>query len=193
MELNIRHSILSRIAGRVNLLVLLCVSLLISNVLLAAGCIYAFSHQLTRYIPFGAERAFSMSSTTVDSSYLTMMAEDVVGLIFNVSPKTVIGSHKLALEMVAPSAYAHFLARFTEDSSTILHNEVASTFYIKSIKANPATMQVWVTGMLHRSVGERTLLPVKKTFLITFSYHGKLLVTSILEQQKKQKAEQHHA
>ena len=181
MELNIRHSILSRTAGRVNLLVLLCVSLLVSNVLLAGGCIFAFSHQVTRYIPFGAERAFSMSSRHVDSAYLEMMSEDLISLIFDVTPKSVTGAHRLALRMVAPSAYSTFLSRFTNDGKNVIKNDVSSSFDIKSIKSNSQTLKVLVTGMLSRSVAERTLKPVLKTFLIRFSYSGKLQVQSITE------------
>lgn len=197
MELRIQQSQLSRTAKRLNIMVLLCVSLLISNILLAVGCIYAFAHQSTRYIPFGAEHAFSMSATQVDASYLSMMSEDLMGLIFNVSPTTVVGSHKLALEMVAPKAYSHFLQVFAQDANTITKNAVASTFYIKSLQADPSTLKVLITGMLHRSVGERTLPPVAKIFLITFSYHGRLQVTSIVAvdtaKQVGQHKEQSHA
>lgn len=184
MELNVKQSIVSRQGARLNLLVLLCVGLMVANILLAIGCIYAFSHKTTRYIPFGAERAFSMSSNRVSASYLNMMSQDLVGLIFNVTPKTVVASHKLALQMIAPDAYSHFVNVFEQDTDNIIQNQVASSFYITAIRVNPATLTTVVSGVLHRSVGERALPPVMTAYSIQFSYNGQLRVLSIVKEQK---------
>ena len=185
MELTVGQSKVSRLSSRLNLMVLLCLGLLVSNIMLAGISIYALHHQKTRYIPQMVKHAFVMSGSGVDASFLDQTSEALTTLLYNVTPENVQGNHQAVLTLIAPEHYSDFVKMLSADGKAIFHNKVSSIFYLTHIRSDPSNMTSEITGRLARHVGERALPIIKKDLVIHFVWQGRLLVSSITEKTKE--------
>ncbi|OGV25537.1 MAG: type IV conjugative transfer system protein TraE [Legionellales bacterium RIFCSPHIGHO2_12_FULL_37_14] len=157
--------------GRLNLMVVIVVSLLLANILLASLIWHTIRHQKIEITPFMGGSSYQKSDTAVDSQYLRLMSENFLYTRVNVTPENVIANHKHLLTFVSSSTYKDFAEQLKNEASLIQKQHIASHINILAIEANPKTLTVEIKGILKRSVGLRELPDEAITYTLKFTYH----------------------
>ena len=171
------------LTGRLHHLLLISTGLLVANIFLVWLVIWSFLHQKRTIVPAEVRQAFTISDNTVDASYLRQMALVFIAERLNITPSNIEQNHNIILEYTDPKFYSAFVGVLAQEKQAVIKQNISSVFYPEQIIPNTKDLSVVITGSLVHWVGAATLAPVKKTYLLKFSYRsGELKVQSFSEQ-----------
>jgi len=177
-----QHRIL-KLTSRLNLMVVLVMGLLSSNVLLAGFTCYALLHQKVEITPFMGGESYQKTDAVVDTHYLMMMSENFLYARLNVTPETVITNHNRLLSFVDAKHHAEFATQLQKEAQLIQKQQLSSHFDVLSMQAKPAHLTCVVQGILKRNVGRRELPDEPRTYTLKFNYHlGRLTIQRFAHQ-----------
>lgn len=171
------------LSSRLHHLLLISTGLLVANIFLVWLVSWSFLHQKRTIVPAEVRQAFTISDNTVDASYLRQMALVFIGERLNITPSNIEQNHNIILEYTDPKFYSAFVGILAQEKQAVIKQNISSVFYPEQIIPNTKDLNVVITGSLVHWVGAATLAPVKKTYLLKFSYRsGELKVQSFSEQ-----------
>ena len=182
MEFRITESRLSQLSARLNLMVVLVLGLMLSNIILSYLALHALTHQKREVVPFGANNGYVISDTSVDEHYLNLMAQNFVYSRLNVTPQNISHNHEMLLGYVDSSIYPEFNKTLFQEEEVIKNKKIASSFDIINVQSDPEQLISLVQGNLKRYVGYRALKEEEKNYRIQYRYRqGKLSIVSFAE------------
>ncbi len=184
MNFNVQQHRLGQLASRLNLMVALVFTLLITNLLMGSLAWYSAVHQKVEITPFSGGASYTKSDAVVDSHYLSMMSENFLYSRLNVTPETVDAHHQHLLEFVSSKHYPQFLAQLKHEASVIKSQKISSYFVLTGNYVDPKNLRVVMTGLLKRSVGLRALDDKKMSYVFQYRYHlGRLSIEQFLHEE----------
>ena len=182
MEFQTAQTKLQILSGRLHYLLLISISLLISNIFLAWLVGWSFSHQKRVIVPAEFKKPFVISDSTVDASYLRQMALFFVAERLNVTPSNINQNHNLILQYTDSKFYQKFLSILNNEKKAVIKQNISSIFYPKEVIPNAKGLTVLIKGTLAHWVGSTSIGPVKKSYTVKFSYKsGDLKIVSFFE------------
>lgn len=182
MEFKTARVKLQKLSGRLHYSLLISIGLLISNIFLIWLVGWSFSHQKRVIVPVEFKQPFVISDSAVDASYLRQMALFFVAERLNVTPTNVNQSHKLVLQYTDSKFYHEFLDILDKEREAVIKQNISSVFYPEEVFSNTRELNVLIKGTLAHWVGGVYITPIKKSYVIKFSYKsGNLKVTSFFE------------
>lgn len=189
MDYQLKESRLSQLSARLNLMVVLVMGLMISNIILAYLSLYSSTHQKREVVPFGANSGYVISETNVDSHYLNLMTENFIYSRLNVTPMNVTQNYGKLMEYVDSSLYPRFKKKLLKEEELIKSKKIASHFDIFDRNSDSQNLVSIVKGHLTRYVGYRALKTEEKTYRIQYRYQlGKLSIVSFVEEKGEHNA-----
>ena len=188
MQFAIAKSKIERTGARLNLAVLICASLLFSNILLVLLCWYSLAHKTKIIVPANFRTPFVISNNYVDSSYLQQMGLFFIATRLNITPGNILGLHKLLLEYTDSSFYHSFKQVLAMEQDQVLKNKISAVFLVNSTEINPQKLSIIINGKLKRWVGHRKISESLKNYVIKFTYNNsRLSIKSFSELNKDYK------
>ncbi len=182
MEFETAKTKLQVLSGRLHYLLLISLGLLISNIFLVLTVGWSFSHQKRVVVPIEFKQPFVASDSTVDASYLRQMALFFIAERLNVTPTNINQSHNLILQYTDSKFYHDFLGILDKEKQAIITQDISSVFYPEEVIPNAKELNVLIKGTLAHWVGGTPITPIKKNYVIKFSYKsGNLKVVSFFE------------
>ena len=94
----------------------------------------------------------------------------------NITPDTIRGSNKKLLAYVSPRYYAAFKKQLESDARSIQKGKISAAFYPKQMITDAKALEVVITGNLKRWVGARLIGEDSKSYRLSFSRSGYLLL-----------------
>ena len=182
MEFQIAKTKLQILSGRLHYLLLISIGLLIANLFLVWLVSWSLFHQKRVVVPVTLKQSFVVSDNTVDASYLQQMALFFIAERLSVTPGNINSSHNLILQYTDSRFYPEFFAILAKEKEAVIKQNISSAFYPEEVIPNPKELNVIIKGTLAHWVGSAPLTPVKKSYLIKFSYRsGDLKIGSFFE------------
>lgn len=182
MEYQTAQTKLQILSGRLHYLLLVSIGLLISNIFLVWLVGWSFAHQKRTIVPAEISQSFTISDSTVDASYLRQMTLFFVAERLNISPSNIDQNHNIVLKYTDPKFYHEFVGILGKEKQAVMKQNISSVFYPEQVIPNVRDLSVLVKGSLMHWVGSSALAPIKKSYLIKFSYKsGDLKVISFSE------------
>lgn len=183
MDYQIKESRVSQLSARLNLMVLLVLGLMLSNIILAYHGFYAAKHQTREVVPYGCSNGYIISESNVDTFYLNLMTENFIYSRLNVTPLSVAQNHTKLLNFVDSSIYPLFKKKLAKEEAIIKSKKIASYFDILDVRSDSQHLISEVRGQLKRYVGYRALKVVEKNYRIQYRYQlGKLTIVGFKEE-----------
>lgn len=184
MEFKIYQHRLSTLSARFNLMVMLVVLLLLSNLFLASLSFYLSFHQRVEITPFFGSPRYSNSASTIDHQYLKLMTENFIYARLNVTPETVKLNHERLLAFVDSHQYPVFQGKLNSEANLIMEEKLSSHFDISTLTCNGKTLSCEAVGHLNRAVGLRALAPEYLKYSLQFKYaFGQLRIVKFLKEE----------
>jgi conjugal transfer pilus assembly protein TraE len=182
MNLKIAESKIQILSTRLRYSLLISICLLISNMFLVWLAGWSFLHQKRVIVPAEFNQPFIISDSTVDTSYLRQMALFFVAERLSVTPGNINQSHNIILQYTDSKFYHEFLNILDKEKQAVIKQNISSVFYPEEIIPNTKGLNVLIKGTLSHWVGGIPIAPVKKNYIIKFSYRsGDLKVVSFFE------------
>lgn len=189
MNFQIQESRLSKVSARLNLMVILVLGLMLSNLMLAYMALHALKHQKREIVPFGSSKGYVLSESFVDIHYLNLMARNFVYTRLNVTPDTVGKNHAQLLNYVDPLIYAPFKRKLAQEESVIKSKKISSFFEITDFNSNSTELLTVLKGNLKRYVGYRALNAEERIYRIQYRYQqGQLTITGFAQEKGEDNA-----
>lgn len=177
MKFMVKKNQIQTLSQKINLMVCLVFFLSASNLMLGGLAWYTSLHQKTYVTPYFGGNGFEISDTRVDGNYMSLMSENFIYSMLNITPKTVTHQHDLVLKYVSSSVYSKFKENLLKESKLIQDKEISSHIEITHIQSEPENMTSIVSGELSRMVGTRNLKQEKVQYAMKFDYVlGKLTI-----------------
>lgn len=174
---------LGRLVERLNIMVIIVLGLLLSNLLTGALAWYGIFHQKVEVTPFLGGSAYQKSALIPGSDYLSMMTENFIYARFNVTPETVRSNHKHLLSFVDTKHYPKFLESLNKEARIVSTRKISSYFEIKKIALDEKSLRCTVTGKLKQAIKTRAFHEEPATYQIQYQYHlGRLMLTQFIRQ-----------
>lgn len=184
MEFKVYQHRLSALSARFNLMVMLVVLLLSSNLMLAGLGLYLGLHQRVEITPFFGSPRYSKTLSSVDSTYLKLMTENFIYARLNVTPETVLLNHERLLAFIDSHQYPVFQGKLNSEANLIMEEKLSSHFDIATLTCNSNTLACEVVGQLKRAVGQRALAPESLRYVLQFKYaFGQLKIVKFLKEE----------
>ncbi len=187
MEYKQAKSLIAKLARQIKLLSISVATLLICNAILGLLLWHQSNRRDIVLIPSSLQQKASITQDGVSAPYLEAMAMMLTNDRLNITPKNVQGSNQNLLQFVDPEFYAAFKAQLAFDEKNITDDKVASSFYVNHIQSNPKALIVLIHGQLKRWVGERLIGNEAKTYRLTFSKNGTVLLLRSFEEIKNKR------
>ncbi len=169
---------LGQLASRFNLVIVLVVGLLLSNVLSGSLAWYTALHQKIEVTPFNGASGYHNSVLSLDPQYLTMMTENLIYARLNVTPETVRINHKHLLSFADEKYYPKLLDALNKEARAVSTKKSSSYFEIKEIKPESKQMSYTVVGKLKRATGARGFHEEPASYHLTYrNYLGRLVLS----------------
>jgi conjugal transfer pilus assembly protein TraE len=182
VDYQVKENKLSQLSARLNLMVVLVLGLMISNIILAYQSLYAARHQQREVVPYACNRGYIISESAVDAHYLNLMTENFIYTRLNVTPLNVSQNHGQLLNYIDASIYPSFKKKLAQEEAIIKTKKIASSFEITDIQSDNQKLISVVKGRLKRYVGYRELKTAEKTYHIQYHYRqGKLTLVGFIE------------
>jgi conjugal transfer pilus assembly protein TraE len=182
MEYEAAQVELKALAARLRYALLISIGLLISNIFLVWLVGWALAHQKIMVIPTETTQSFVISESSIDASYLRQMALFFIAHRLDITPTNVEQSHSLILQYTDPKFYHEFIDILAKEKQAVIKQNISSVFYPEEVIPNCKELSVTIKGLLAHWVGNTSLAPVKKNYIIKFSYRsGNLKVNSFIE------------
>ncbi|EKE01123.1 MAG: hypothetical protein ACD_21C00209G0007 [uncultured bacterium] len=175
MEYQTAQNKLQALSGRLHYLLLISIGLLISNIFLVWLVGWSFLHQKRTIVPTEISRSFTVSDVTVDASYLCQMALFFVNERLNIAPTNINQNHNIILQYTDPLFYHEFVSILSKEKQAVTKQNISSVFYLEEIIPNTKDLSVSIKGSLMHWVGSLALAPVKKSYVLKFSYRAGVL------------------
>jgi conjugal transfer pilus assembly protein TraE len=183
MEYQVKESKLSQLSARLNLMVVLVLGLMVSNLILAYQAMYASRHQKREVVPFACTSGYVISDSSIDVHYLNLMTRNFVYTRLNVTPQNVNKNHGELLDYVDSSTYSQFKKKLAKEEAIIKSKKIASTFDITDVQSDNQKLISIVKGHLKRFVGYRALKDEERTYRIQYRYQqGQLTITGFTQE-----------
>jgi len=176
MEYKQAQSLIARLAKQIKLLILMVLVLLLANVLLGSLLWHQSGHENIVLIPANLHQKSNITQNSISSSYLEAIASMMVNERLNITPENVRGSNKNLLAYISPRYYAAFKKQLESDAKSISAGKISAAFYPNQILSDPKKLQVVIKGKLKRWVGARLIGQDSKSYQLTFSRSGYLLL-----------------
>lgn len=170
MDFKLQQHKLMQLSSRFNLMTVIVLGLLISNVMIAGLLWLATYHQRIEVTPFFSGSSYTKSRNAVDESYLKLMSENFIYSRLNVTPETVKENHKRLLKFVGSHLYRTFAAQLAKEEALVIQQKISSHFEITDINVDSQSLQCMVKGILRRSVGFRELKATTLQYKLQFRY-----------------------
>ena len=182
MEYQTAQTKLQLLSGRLHYLLIMSIGLLVANIFLVWLVGWSFAHQKRVIVPTEIKESFTVSDYTADASYLRQMALFFISERLNVTPSNITQNHNVVLQYTDERFYHEFVAILDKEKQAVIKQNISSVFYPEEIKPNSKKLTVQIKGSLVHWVGSTNIAPVKKIYLIKFSYKsGDLKVISFAE------------
>ena len=182
MEFQTAKTKLQQLSGRLHYLLIISIGLLIANLFLGWLIGWSLFHQKRVVVPIALKDPFVVSDNMVDASYLRQMALFFITERLSVTPGIINQSHNLILQYTDSRFYHEFFAILSKEKEAVIKQNISSVFYPEEVFPNPKELTVMIKGTLVHWVGTAPLTPVKKSYLIKFSYRsGDLKIVSFFE------------
>ena len=162
-----------RLSKLLNLLLVIgLVGSLVVSVVLAIALSNVSSEKSRTLVPPSISRAFTVSDTTVDASYLHIMGEYFLNLKLNVTPANVTRQYGLLLDYVPADNWPSVQPTLVKDAENLRKHNATSRFDALPDKTHISleSMQFKQTGSLVKTVGDRTLPPEQTTYIVQMAY-----------------------
>jgi conjugal transfer pilus assembly protein TraE len=185
MEYKQAQSLIARLAGQIKLLILMVTILLLANVLLGSLLWHQSGHENIVLLPANLHQKANVTHDSVSSSYLEAIASMMTNERLNVTPENVRGSNKNLLAYVSPRYYSVFKKQLESDAKSISAGKISAAFYPSQIMSDPKKLQVLIKGELKRWVGSRLIGQDSKSYQLTFSRNGYLLLLTSFKEVEK--------
>ena len=180
MKFKFQQNQLAQLKDRLSMMVVLVCGLLIANILLVMLVFYMHFHQRIEITPFFSKEGYVKTESCVDAQYLKLMSENFLFLRLNVTPESVVAQHKQLLSMVSNSSYQAILEN---EARLINQQKISSHFDITHIQVNPKNLECNIKGLMHRSVGIRSLTDERLQYLLKFKYQfGRLQLVKFVQE-----------
>jgi conjugal transfer pilus assembly protein TraE len=166
---------LRELSSRLHYLLLISLGLLIANISLVWLVGWSFLHQKRTIVPTEISRSFTVSDTTVDVSYLCQMAMFFINERLNITPTTINKNHNIVLQYTDPLFYHEFVSILGKEKQAVIKQNISSVFYLEELIPNTKELTVSIKGSLMHWVGSLALTPVKKSYILKFSYRAGVL------------------
>ena len=182
MEYQTAQTKLQLLSGRLHYLLIMSIGLLVANIFLVWLVGWSFAHQKRVIVPAEIKESFTVSDYTADASYLRQMALFFISERLNVTPSNITQNHNVVLQYTDERFYHEFVAILDKEKQAVIKQNISSVFYPEEIRPNSKKLTVQIKGSLVHWVGSTNIAPVKKIYLIRFSYKsGDLKVISFAE------------
>lgn len=147
------------------------------SVILGFALAYTSSEKSRTLVPPVISKAFTISDNTVDAPYLQMMGEYFLKLKLNVTPANVTRQYGLLLDYIPTENWATVQPALVKDAERVQKENVTSRFDAmpNQTQVSLESMQLKQTGMLTKTVGERTLPIEEITYVVQMQYDDGLL------------------
>lgn len=175
MRYELKESLLSKLSARLNLMVVLSLGLLVSNIILSCIALHTTRNQRREIVPFGMSNGYVISDTAVDIHYLNLMSRNFIALRLNVTPLSVSSNNNILLSYIEPSLYTEFKKVLLNEEALIQSKKITSFFEVFNVESNPSELKTIISGNLNRYVGYRALKPEPKKYLIQYHYRSGVL------------------
>lgn len=153
---------------------------MLANAALSVALYQVAVNKTSTITPPIISKAFSISGSQVDESYLAQMGEYFLYLKLNVTPANVEKQYSRLLDYVSSDYWSSIQPRLVREANELRKSNISNTFNVTDIKVDLAAMQVRMDGMLKRYVGSRALAPEGATYTVALNYaNGVLTITSI--------------
>lgn len=130
-------------------------------------------------VPPDVRQEFWVQKNKVSKTYLEEMALLYADLLLETTPKGAAYRREIILRNTSPQGYGRLKAQLIEEEKRITKENLSTSFQANSIKINPQTLSVQVTGDLRRYVGEKFISQSRDTYRFEFEYkQGRLLIKS---------------
>lgn len=163
------------LSGRLHHLLLISTGLLIANIFLVWLASWAFLHQKRTIVPAEIRQSFTISDSVVDASYLQQMALMFVSQRLNITPSNIDHNHGVILQYTDHKFYHALVGILAQEKQAVLKQNISAVFYPEQVIPNVQDLSVMITGSLVHWVGAAALAPVKKTYIIRFTYQSGIL------------------
>jgi conjugal transfer pilus assembly protein TraE len=178
---------LRRFATRLNLMIVLVVGLLLSNLLTGALAWYSTLHQKIEITPFSGAATYQKSMLSIDSHYLSMMTENFIYSRLNFTPETVRLGHKRLLESVDIKYYPKALEMLNKESRMVSSKKISSYFEIQNMQCDEKKRRCTVTGKLKQATKSRAFRETSASYDVQYQYHlGRLVITQFTREDKSE-------
>lgn len=182
MKFETAQNKLQMLSGKLHYLLLISIGLLIANIFLVWLVGWSFMHQKRVIIPAEFKQPFTISDSAVDASYLRQMALFFTAERLNITPANIKQSHNLILQYTDSKFYHEFFGILDKEKQAVITQNISSVFYPEEIMPNTKELTVLIKGTLAHWVGDTPIAPIKKNYIIKFSYRsGYLKVASFFE------------
>lgn len=136
------------------------------------------ANQRTFISPPVVKNSYWIASQEADKQYIEDMADYVLTSLYTVTPSNVEYRSKRILKMVKPEEFGAMSAKFQAAVEKLKREGISTVWEPQSVGVAEGSLCAKWTGNLKRMVGEKTLEPQTKTFLVEFDIdrHGTLYV-----------------
>ncbi len=157
---------------------------MLANATLSVALYQVAVNKTSTITPPIISKAFSISGSQVDESYLAQMGEYFLYLKLNVTPANVERQYSRLLDYVSSDYWSSIQPRLVREANEIRKSNISNTFNVTGIKVDLAAMEVRMDGMLKRYVGSRALAPERATYTVALSYvSGVLTIIGISKEE----------
>ena len=154
-----------------------------SNVILVLGLLYSLNREKVILVPQVApEYKIWVKKAQVSPEYLNVLSRNLLDLLLNVTPNSVLAQQKELIENVSPQYREELNAKLTEIAKQITQNNLSQNFYITSIRVASSTNVVFVRGTLNQYLEKNLSNSSFQTYKLTFSVHNYMVSLTNVEQ-----------
>lgn len=114
------------------------------------------------------ENKLWISQSDVSNEYLTILTRNIMDLVLNITPDTVISEHHEVLKFVTPSAYAELKTKLNDISKIITNNDISQNFFIHDIRIMHSKKIVFVSGSLVEYIDKTLSNTTQQIYKLTY-------------------------
>lgn len=185
MDYRYAKSVIAKLSAQIKWLIVGISGLLLANILLVLLLWHQSGRHNTILIPANLHDSAQITDHSISSTYLEAMALMLVNDRLNITPKTIRGSSQNLLRFVDPKYYAVFEQKLNVDASEVTSAKVSSVFYVNQVHTDPKVLTVVIGGQLQRWVGERSIGISKKSYQLSFSRKGDVVLLTAFQEIKQ--------
>lgn len=144
--------------------------MIVSNVILAG--VLAFNNNRERIVispQVAPEFKMWVEKSQVSNEYLVVMSRNVLDLLLDITPSTVLAQQQALLNMVAPKYQAALKSKLDDIAEQLTKNNLSQNFYIQSIRIRKGKPIVYITGTLNQYIDKNSASETTQIYKLTFT------------------------